>query len=97
MLPEVVSDLLHVKNNRDIKEREEDDQGEKDQFVVRITGVESLEESPNLPPGSIEITRVRGGRSKKTLRHGKHRGCKNDRDDPANIDFQRHRRLLTAD
>ena len=72
VLAQIVSHFFNVENDRDVKEREEDNQRKKDQFVIGIAGMKRLEESPDLAPRRVRIGWIRRKRCKKTLRHRQH-------------------------
>src|SRR6185436_19819125 len=68
VLAKIVSHFLDVENDRNVEEREEHNQRQEDQLVIRITRVKDLKEVINLGPQRIRISRVRRKSCKNTLR-----------------------------
>src|SRR5688572_29604812 len=96
VLTKIVSHFLDVENNRDVKKREEDNQRQEDQFVIRIARMKYLKETPDLRPPGVWISWIGRKRCKHTLRHRKHRRREDHGDYTAHVYLQRHRGLLTT-
>ena len=97
VLTQIVRHLIRIEDDRDVEEREDHDQRQEDQFVIRIAAVKLLKES--VRPSTMsnpDSSGSAGNAENRVCGIAEHRRCKDHGDNAAHVDLQRQARFLSA-